>query len=82
MGSYSIFIGKAKPSSPSLPPPLAGEETDTLPAGGEGWGGERFSNAGQSYLINPCPSLGVRPAMRSVRNFQMASAEGGQPGMK
>ena len=36
----------------------------------------------QSYLINPCPNSGVLPAIRSVRNFQIASPDGGQPGMK
>ena len=36
----------------------------------------------QSYWIRPWPSSGARPARTSLSDFQMASAEGGQPGMK
>ena len=36
----------------------------------------------QSKCSRGCPRRGVRPSSRSVRNFQMASPDGGQPGMK
>ena len=49
---------------------------------GVGGGLERRLRSCQSYRIRSGPSVGVRPSIRSVRNFQMASPEGGQPGMK
>jgi hypothetical protein len=63
---------------------------DGHPAQRAGFGGGGFEceslrchgGVPQSKCSRGCPSRGVRPSSRSVRNFQMASPEGGQPGMK
>ena len=78
-------VGRSCSSSLSSVPPsqgAGGEETKTACAR-RGAVGKTLRRHGEGGIVHQAVlKLGLRPASRSVSTFQMASPDGGQPGMK